>query len=64
MQDPIDLSLIKTRIDDKYYKSKDMLKADMHRMIQNCKNYNGQRTVFWKEADRLWTFVEKLFGRT
>ena len=30
-------------------------------MIENCKLYNGQRTVFYKEAERLGTYVEKLF---
>ena len=31
-------------------------------MIENCKVYNGQRTVFYKEAERLGVFVEKLFA--
>ena len=37
------------------------LKADLIRMIENCKTYNGQRTVFYKEAERLGAYVEKLF---
>eukprot|EP00617_Octactis_speculum_P000637 CAMPEP_0185776368 /NCGR_PEP_ID=MMETSP1174-20130828/85401_1 /TAXON_ID=35687 /ORGANISM="Dictyocha speculum, Strain CCMP1381" /LENGTH=101 /DNA_ID=CAMNT_0028464281 /DNA_START=21 /DNA_END=326 /DNA_ORIENTATION=+ len=63
IKDPIDLSLIKRRLDDEFYKSRDMLKADLIRMIENCKTYNGQRTVFFKEADRLGACIEKLFSQ-
>merc|ERR1712070_363974 len=62
IKDPIDLSKIKERLDADHYKSKEMLKADMDRMIQNCKIYNDQKAVFYKEAERLGAFIERILS--
>lgn len=57
------MSTIKGRLDSGYYKSKEMLRADMNRMISNCKVYNDKSTIFYREADALGTFVERVFSR-
>uniref|UniRef100_A0A0C3SGF9 Bromo domain-containing protein n=1 Tax=Guillardia theta (strain CCMP2712) TaxID=905079 RepID=A0A0C3SGF9_GUITC len=37
---PIDLNIIRTRIDESLYKSKDEYMADVDLMVENCKTYN------------------------
>jgi hypothetical protein len=46
-----DLSLIRQRIDEgDYYRSKEMLHADLMRMTRNCKTYNNMDTPFYRSA--------------
>lgn len=55
--EPIDLTLIKGRLQSGYYKSKSMMLSDMLKMIDNCRIYNDKSTVFYKEADTLQVMV-------
>jgi hypothetical protein len=43
------LSLIEKRIKEgNYYRSREMLQADLVRMCKNCKTYNKPNTVFYQ----------------
>ena len=63
VSDPIDLSLMGKRLKSgDYYTSKQMLKADLERMCNNCVLYNAPDTNYYKAAIDLQHFVkEKLF---
>jgi hypothetical protein len=40
-----------------------MLRADMDRMVSNCKVYNDKSTIFYREAQALETFIARIFSR-
>lgn len=43
IKNPMDLSTIQKRLDDgNFYVTKDIFIADLRRMVQNCKTYNGK----------------------
>eukprot|EP01094_Clydonella_sp_ATCC50884_P002880 TRINITY_DN12202_c0_g1_i2.p1 TRINITY_DN12202_c0_g1~~TRINITY_DN12202_c0_g1_i2.p1 ORF type:complete len:793 (+),score=237.86 TRINITY_DN12202_c0_g1_i2:135-2513(+) len=51
IKDPIDLSLIEARLSEgNYYITKNIFYADLRRMVENCKLYNKEDTVFYKCA--------------
>mmetsp|Transcript_8638 Transcript_8638/g.11276 ORF Transcript_8638/g.11276 Transcript_8638/m.11276 type:complete len:91 (+) Transcript_8638:1050-1322(+) len=63
VKEPIDLTMIKGRLTAGYYKSKEMMQLDLNKMMDNCRTYNDKTTVFFKEANVLQVFVDKLFSR-
>lgn len=64
IKDPIDLSEIKTRLQRQtpYYVSHDMLRADICRMCENCRLYNGDGNPYWDCAVRLEQFARAKFA--
>ena len=53
LQDPVDLQLIAQRLQHRdYYQTLDIFKADIKRMLNNCRLYNSAETVYFKAADR------------
>jgi len=63
IKDPIDLRTIKDRLDKgDYYKTKDMLYADLVRMCENCKKYNGEDTTYYQAGIDLLAYVNKVMG--
>jgi N-acetylglutamate synthase-like GNAT family acetyltransferase len=52
-KNPIDLTTIGKRLDDGFYITKEIFRADLQRMIDNCKFYNGPDTVFQKCAAQI-----------
>ena len=61
VSEPMDLSLIKHRVDTGYYASHEELRADLNLMVSNCKLYNDASTVFYKEAETLQAFIDRIF---
>jgi histone acetyltransferase len=60
MQDPVDLSLIKKRLDSKtYYITLNILAADVNRMCANARIYNNAETIYYKLANRIEDFLEE-----
>jgi len=51
IKEPMDLSLIKARIDSTdYYTSVAMLRRDLELMVQNCTTYNAPDSAYYKAA--------------
>lgn len=59
IKDPVDLSLILSRLEaaPPYYVSVEMLLADLCRMCENCRLYNGEHSEYWDCAARLEGFA-------
>ena len=59
---PMDLSTIEKRIrKGDWYKSKQMLKADMMLMTSNCKKYNDPSTSYYEAAESLEATIKAQF---
>ena len=58
ISDPMDLSLIRGRLQRRHYKSVQMLLADITRMCENCKLYNGLDNMYAAHAEKLETFAK------
>lgn len=62
IKDPIDLSTIDKRIKKgDWYKSKEMLYADLVRMVNNCKLYNDPSSPYYECAVNLEKFLGTVF---
>lgn len=62
IKDPIDLSTIEKRIrKNDWYKSKQMLHADLMRMVNNCKLYNDSNSTYYECAVNLEKFLVTIF---
>lgn len=42
IKNPIDLSVIQTRLNEGWYVTKAIFLADLKRMVENCRTYNGK----------------------
>eukprot|EP00326_Haptolina_ericina_P011083 CAMPEP_0181226614 /NCGR_PEP_ID=MMETSP1096-20121128/32352_1 /TAXON_ID=156174 ORGANISM="Chrysochromulina ericina, Strain CCMP281" /NCGR_SAMPLE_ID=MMETSP1096 /ASSEMBLY_ACC=CAM_ASM_000453 /LENGTH=242 /DNA_ID=CAMNT_0023319971 /DNA_START=75 /DNA_END=803 /DNA_ORIENTATION=+ len=64
IKDPVDLSLIRSRLQlqPPYYVSLEMLSADVCRMCENCRRYNGDSNPYWDCAVRLEAFARSRFA--
>ncbi|KAL1503434.1 hypothetical protein AB1Y20_011922 [Prymnesium parvum] len=64
IKDPLDLSVIKARLARRppYYATVDMLRADICRMCDNCRVYNGEGNPYWDCAVRLEQFARARFA--
>ena len=66
IKDPLDLSVIKERLQRRppFYVSLDMLRADVCRMCENCRLYNGDGdgNPYWACAVRLEQFARARFA--
>jgi histone acetyltransferase len=61
IKEPIDLQTMSKRIrQDNYYKSKQMLFADLMLMVNNCKLYNDEGSMYTQCAVSLENFVKNL----
>ena len=62
IKDPIDLSTMEKRIrKGDWYRSKQMLYADMIRMVNNCKLYNDSSSPYYECAVSLEKFLSQIF---
>lgn len=59
VKDPIDLRLIGARIKDKYYSSEEALVSDLFLMLENCRKYNDEGTVYFQCADELQQYIRQ-----
>ncbi|GBG34383.1 Histone acetyltransferase GCN5 [Hondaea fermentalgiana] len=63
IRDPIDISLIKKRLDHgRHYSAPEPLRDDMLRMCDNCCAYNGPDTSYYRSAANLRTYILNLFS--
>ena len=62
ISDPIDLRTMEKRArKGDHYKSKHQLYADMMKMVNNCKIYNGEGSTYYGCAVELEKFLSVLF---
>lgn len=62
VKDPIDLSTIDKRVrKGDWYKSKQMLYADLMRMVNNCKLYNDSNSTYYECAEDLEKYLGTVF---
>jgi len=62
VKEPIDLSTIEKRVrENKHYKNKQMLYADLMLMVDNCKKYNDKSSTYHECAVNLEKFIVPLF---
>jgi histone acetyltransferase len=60
LQDPIDLSLIRKRLDSgTYYLTLNIFVADVNRMCANARVYNAAETVYYKLANKVEALLEE-----
>ena len=66
VKDPIDLKTILDRLQDRqnvFYRSREMLKADLMRMCKNAKLYNKPNTEYYQTAVVLEDYIRNIFRR-
>lgn len=64
IRQPMDLSSIKRKIDQRVYESVGEMKGDVKLMCENAMTYNLPETVYFKAARKLWHFAkEKVFSK-
>lgn len=59
VEDPIDLQTMERKLDAGFYLTQEMFHADLIRMLENCKTYNGQGNVYYDCAIALETRFTK-----
>ena len=62
IKEPIDLSLIRQRLESGEYKKAGHLRRDLQLMLDNCRTYNRPETTFYKAALGLQKLVNDIFG--
>jgi len=69
IKDPIDLAMIERRLNNapsdrtEYYVSVDMFLAELVRMCENCRVYNGENNEYYDCAVRLEAFARERCGQ-
>lgn len=53
---PIDLKTISDRLRQNYYCNPKLFKADLNRMLTNCKKFNDEHTEYYKAAVTMQTY--------
>ncbi|KAK5581480.1 hypothetical protein RB653_001513 [Dictyostelium firmibasis] len=61
VKDPVDLQMISDRLaTGKYYITKNIFLADLKRMCNNCREFNGENSTYYDNADRLEKYCKNL----
>lgn len=63
---PMDLQTMERRLlrFNDYYKKPDVLRVDIELMVENCKTFNGQDTIYYKMAVQCLQRFKALFNQT
>eukprot|EP00948_MAST-09A_sp_MAST-9A-sp1_P004198 g4198.t1 len=59
VSDPMDLKTIGERLTNDYYRTKEMFIADVNRMCENTRAYNGEESKYWSWAQELQNIMRK-----
>ncbi|KAJ2306699.1 histone acetyltransferase [Coemansia sp. RSA 2706] len=57
VKEPMDLMTLESNVDENKYPTLEAFVRDTHKIFENCKNYNGEGTRYWRCA----TGLEKFF---
>lgn len=60
--EPMDLSTMQVKVQRGEYTALKQLKADADMMCRNCMVYNSPDTIFYKEALKIQSYINTLFG--
>ncbi|KAN0014558.1 hypothetical protein ACTFIU_000876 [Dictyostelium citrinum] len=61
VKDPVDLQMISDRLaTGNYYITKNIFLADLKRMCNNCREFNGENSPYYDNADRLEKYCKNL----
>ncbi|KAN0040461.1 hypothetical protein ACTA71_008798 [Dictyostelium dimigraforme] len=61
VKDPVDLQMISNRLaTGNYYITKNIFLADLKRMCNNCREFNGENSPYYDNADRLEKYCKTL----
>mmetsp|Transcript_35758 Transcript_35758/g.70056 ORF Transcript_35758/g.70056 Transcript_35758/m.70056 type:complete len:386 (+) Transcript_35758:22-1179(+) len=63
IKDPVDLSLMQRRLEEGFYKTKEIFLADVGLMCDNCRTYNPKESVYYECAVSLQRYVDNEFRR-
>ncbi|KAF2071161.1 hypothetical protein CYY_007516 [Polysphondylium violaceum] len=59
IKDPVDLDIVTERLSrQNYYITKNIFHADLKRICNNCKEFNGEGSVYYEIADRFEKFIQ------
>mmetsp|Transcript_18367 Transcript_18367/g.23827 ORF Transcript_18367/g.23827 Transcript_18367/m.23827 type:complete len:136 (+) Transcript_18367:46-453(+) len=62
ISNPIDLSTIEKRVrKGDWYKTMQMLRADLMLIVSNCKKFNDPASTYYEAAESLQKFINTLF---
>ncbi len=61
--EPMDLSTIETRLEDNYYRTRDIFVSDLRLMFNNCRTYNHSSTPYYRCADNLERYFKDIMRR-
>lgn len=62
VKDPIDLETMQKRLETgQYYITREIFLADIKRMCDNCRGYNGPDNVYYDCAEEIEAFTNSLF---
>jgi histone acetyltransferase len=60
IKDPVDLSLVRTRLKaGGYYATLEMFVEDLRRMCRNCQFYNSQTTAYYACATKIMAYIDQ-----
>jgi len=62
ISDPMDLSTMQVKVQRGEYTALKQLKSDADMMCRNCMVYNSPDTIFYKEALKIQSYINTLFG--
>ena len=63
IKEPMDFSTMARRLRDGLYTTVDVFLQDFYLICNNAKLYNAPSTVYYRAADRLWSFGQKMIER-
>ncbi|RGB43738.1 Bromodomain-containing protein, partial [Rhizophagus diaphanus] len=63
ISNPMDLGTMRRKVNNNEYTDIDTFKNDLALICNNCKTYNSPETLYYKSAEKLWTFGEKAIER-
>jgi histone acetyltransferase len=59
IKEPIDMSLIKKRLEKRFYRTREIFIADFRKMFDNCRTYNSETSDYFKIANNLEAFFKE-----
>ncbi|CAO3612593.1 unnamed protein product [Mucor hiemalis] len=63
IKSPMDFSTMRNKLEAGQYKSVEEFRHDFNLIITNAKIYNAPETIYWKSADKIHDFGNKLIDR-
>jgi len=59
----LDFQTMGEKLKDGKYKTVDLFESDVRLIIENCRNYNPETTVYYKNADKIEEVLNDLMAK-